>query len=109
MWRVLERSDLSLMIVDARNPLLHFSAALYRDVTQVRMQPLILLLNKSDLVPASAIEAWKEWFALHYPELRAVVPVSSIPEEQTATAEKIMDEILKVSDAIFIPNVFHAE
>lgn len=30
LWRVLERSDVAVMIVDARNPLLHFSEALVR-------------------------------------------------------------------------------
>lgn len=34
LWRVLERSDIAIMVVDARNPLLHFSYALYRHVTE---------------------------------------------------------------------------
>jgi hypothetical protein len=46
LWRVVERSDLIVIVADARNPLVHFSAALY-DLCVRRMQrPLVLVLSK---------------------------------------------------------------
>eukprot|EP00878_Enallax_costatus_P014376 GHUV01015036.1.p1 GENE.GHUV01015036.1~~GHUV01015036.1.p1 ORF type:complete len:378 (+),score=122.93 GHUV01015036.1:225-1358(+) len=53
LWRTLEMSDIVLMILDARNPLLHFSHALYRHITRDHKLPLIILLNKCDLIPAA--------------------------------------------------------
>jgi hypothetical protein len=40
LWRVLERSDVAVMIVDARNPLLHFSEALVRPQDTASIQSI---------------------------------------------------------------------
>jgi len=41
---------------------LHFSPALYDYVTSELWKPLILVLNKIDLVPVSAVAAWTAYF-----------------------------------------------
>lgn len=71
-WRVLERSDIVVMVTDVRHPVLHFSPALYDHVTNDLKKPLILVLNKIDLVPANVIAAWTEYFKNLYPKLQIV-------------------------------------
>lgn len=46
MWRVLEISDVVLLVVDARYPSLHFPPSFYEYVTQTLKRELILILNK---------------------------------------------------------------
>uniref|UniRef100_A0A383VR41 Guanine nucleotide-binding protein-like 1 n=1 Tax=Tetradesmus obliquus TaxID=3088 RepID=A0A383VR41_TETOB len=94
LWRTLEMSDLVLMIVDARNPLLHFSHALYRHITQHHGLPLVLLLNKCDLVPAAAAAAWKAWLQQQLPGV-AVVPVSAAAGRAEAAARQVLEVVLQ--------------
>jgi ribosome biogenesis GTPase A len=72
LWRVLDRSHVVLIVVDARCPLLHFPDALYRWACVERQMPVVLHLNKADLVPEPLLVAWQGWFAKHYPGLRCV-------------------------------------
>ena len=62
---------MQLMLADARNPLLHFSHALVRHVLDEGSVPL-LVLNKSDLIPAQAALEWKRFFEERYPGIRVV-------------------------------------
>ncbi|WIA13963.1 hypothetical protein OEZ85_002531 [Tetradesmus obliquus] len=94
LWRTLEMSDLVLMIVDARNPLLHFSHTLYRHITQHHGLPLVLLLNKCDLVPAAAAAAWKAWLQQQLPGV-AVVPVSAAAGQAEAAARQLLEVVLQ--------------
>lgn len=71
-WRVLERSDVVVMVTDVRHPVLHFSPALYQHVTEDLEKPLILILNKIDLVPASVVAAWTQYFKGLFPKLQVV-------------------------------------
>jgi hypothetical protein len=59
-----------------RNPLLHFPEALYRHATHDLGLPVLLLLNKCDLIPDKAAAAWKEWLEARHPGL-AVLTVSA--------------------------------
>ncbi|ODQ78034.1 hypothetical protein BABINDRAFT_40286 [Babjeviella inositovora NRRL Y-12698] len=66
LWRVVERSDLVVQIVDARNPLLFRSIDL--DVYVKEVNPLkksLLLVNKADLLSDSQRLAWAEYFIAH--------------------------------------------
>ncbi|SPN97644.1 related to putative human GTP-binding protein MMR1 [Cephalotrichum gorgonifer] len=62
MWRVIERSDLVVQIVDARSPLLFRSEDLDRYVKEInpRKQSL-LLINKADMLTVSQRKAWAEY------------------------------------------------
>jgi len=80
VWRVLEKSDVVVMVTDVRHPILHFSPALYNHVTKDLKKPLILVLNKVDLIPASVSAAWSEYFKKLFPDLR-VVFFTSFPSE----------------------------
>lgn len=69
LWRVVERSDIVLELVDARNPLVYRCPDFEKYVTQTphprtpqKGKPLILLLNKADLLTESQRRAWAEYF-----------------------------------------------
>ena len=63
LWRVIERSDLVVQIVDARNPLLFRSEDLERYVKEVdRKKNNLLLVNKADMMTSSQRGAWASYF-----------------------------------------------
>lgn len=63
LWRVVERSDVVVQIVDARNPLLYYCDDLARYVTREMKRAHVLVLNKADLLPSVMIDRWERHFA----------------------------------------------
>jgi len=80
LWRVIEMADIVLLIADIRYPALNFSPALYHHVTAELHKPLLLVLNKIDLAPASVVTAWKHYFMERFPELHIVL-FTSFPRD----------------------------
>lgn len=63
LWRVIERSDLVVQIVDARNPLLFRSEDLEKYVKEVNPNKNnLLLVNKADMMTLEQRQAWAEYF-----------------------------------------------
>ena len=63
LWRVIERSDLVVQIVDARNPLLFRSEDLVRYVKDVdARKENLLLVNKADMLTVEQRRAWAAHF-----------------------------------------------
>jgi large subunit GTPase 1 len=63
LWRVIERSDLVVQIVDARNPLLFRSEDLERYVKDVDpRKENLLLVNKADMLTLEQRKAWADYF-----------------------------------------------
>jgi large subunit GTPase 1 len=63
LWRVIERSDLVVQIVDARNPLLFRSDDLVRYVKDVdERKENLLLVNKADMLTVEQRRAWAAYF-----------------------------------------------
>jgi len=63
LWRVIERSDLVVQIVDARNPLLFRSEDLEKYVKEVDPRKNnLLLVNKADMMTLEQREAWADYF-----------------------------------------------
>lgn len=73
LWRVLEMSDVLLIIVDIRYPVLMFPPYLYNYVTKELKKDMILVLNKIDLAPPALVIAWREYFCTQYPELHVLM------------------------------------
>lgn len=73
LWRVLEMSDILLIIVDIRFTVLMFPPYLYNYVTNTLKKDMILILNKVDLASPALVVAWKEYFHLHYPKLHILM------------------------------------
>ncbi|KAI8474842.1 MAG: hypothetical protein J3K34DRAFT_490873 [Monoraphidium minutum] len=63
LWRVLERSDVVVQVVDARDPLTYWSDSLASYASDIHpTKASLLLLNKADLLPAAVRTAWADWF-----------------------------------------------
>ncbi|KAG1659046.1 hypothetical protein FOA52_010886 [Chlamydomonas sp. UWO 241] len=70
LWRVLERSDIVVQVVDARDPLLYYSTDLENYARELHeSKASFVLLNKADLLPPSVRTKWADYFdglGLHY-------------------------------------------
>ncbi|KAJ3312943.1 hypothetical protein HDV04_002600 [Boothiomyces sp. JEL0838] len=63
LWRVIERSELVVQIVDARNPLFFQSEDLQKYVKEVDENKVnLLLVNKADLLTVAQRVAWGKYF-----------------------------------------------
>ncbi|XP_044743090.1 large subunit GTPase 1 homolog [Chrysoperla carnea] len=63
LWRVVERSDVVVQIVDARNPLLFRCEDLEKYVKEVSINKLnLILINKADFLTEDQRKAWLNYF-----------------------------------------------
>ncbi|KAF5177520.1 large subunit GTPase 1-like protein [Thalictrum thalictroides] len=63
LWRVLERSDLIVMVVDARDPLFYRCPDLEAYAREIdEHKKTLLLVNKADLLPLELREKWANYF-----------------------------------------------
>jgi large subunit GTPase 1 len=63
LWRVIERSDLLLQIVDARNPYFFYSRDLERYIKEVnKTKRFLLVINKADYLSEELREHWSQYF-----------------------------------------------
>jgi ribosome biogenesis GTPase A len=83
LWRVLEKSDILLLLCDGRCPSFNFPASLYRYIKSIG-KDLIIVLTKVDLLSEQFLKEWLEWFATQYPDV-IVVPFSSHPMSDAST------------------------
>ena len=91
LWRALERADVVCCVLDARNPMLHFPAALYAHACRVHKKPLICALNKIDGVPSSSAEKWRKHLLAGLPgvdEVIGFVAVGFEEKEEESTEEE---------------------
>ncbi|CAG2171592.1 unnamed protein product [Oppiella nova] len=72
LWRVLEMSDIVLLIADIRHPVFHFPPSLYDYVVNELKKDMILVLNKVDLVAAPLVLAWTQYLRQTFPELNVI-------------------------------------
>ncbi|XP_055912643.1 large subunit GTPase 1 homolog [Eupeodes corollae] len=90
LWRVVERSDVVVQIVDARNPLLFRSEDLEKYVQEVKDTKMnMILINKSDLLTQEQRIAWAEYFDK---ENIKVAFFSAFLAEEEAKAEKAKEQ-----------------
>ncbi|XP_053381487.1 guanine nucleotide-binding protein-like 1 [Mercenaria mercenaria] len=94
LWRVLEMSDVFLIITDIRHPAMHFPPALYTYITEELKKSVIIVLNKVDLAPPPLVVAWQHYFKEQFP-LVDVVCFSSFPKSKEEV-EQMSDKIGKV-------------
>ncbi|KAI9355901.1 P-loop containing nucleoside triphosphate hydrolase protein [Zopfochytrium polystomum] len=88
LWRVIERSDLVVQIVDARNPLLFRSVDLETYVHQVdQRKKNLLLINKADMLTRNQRIAWANYFdsqGIRYTFFSAALERQRLAEEEQA-------------------------
>lgn len=73
-----EISQIILVLLDSRCPLLHYPASL---AVYLKDRKHILVLTKVDIVGPERADEWLAYFKKHYPSLQ-VVPVESYAEKQ---------------------------
>ncbi|GLB35881.1 putative ferrous iron transport protein B [Lyophyllum shimeji] len=79
LWRVTEISQILLVLLDSRCPLLHFPPSL---ATYLADRKVILVLTKVDISGPERAAAWIKYFHQQYPHLRVVQVESYAPKEQ---------------------------
>lgn len=66
LWRVIEKSDFLMQIVDARNPEFFYASDLDQYIKDVaakgNKKQFVLLINKSDFLSAELRKHWNEYF-----------------------------------------------
>lgn len=63
LWRVIEKSDMLLQIVDARNPYFFYSADLEKYIGECgNGKEFVLCINKADYLSAELIKHWNTYF-----------------------------------------------
>ena len=91
LWRVLERSDLVVQIVDARNPFLFRSEDLEKYVKEVDPRKNnLLLVNKADMMTLEQRRAWADYFDKHQISYKFF---SAYLAKEKSSAEVIEDEV----------------
>lgn len=85
LWRVVERSDVLVLVADIRYPALHFVPGLYDRMRELG-KGMVLALNKCDLVSEHLLNAWKDYFASEFKEL-SVALFSSFPDHKLVESE----------------------
>eukprot|EP01065_Artemidia_motanka_P032634 TRINITY_DN39624_c0_g1_i1.p1 TRINITY_DN39624_c0_g1~~TRINITY_DN39624_c0_g1_i1.p1 ORF type:complete len:709 (+),score=236.77 TRINITY_DN39624_c0_g1_i1:69-2195(+) len=85
LWRVVETSDVVLLVADARYPHFHVPAALV-SFAKSSGKPMMIVLNKVDLVPSSLVAAWKGYFLAVWPDV-PVCEFTCSPQLDTTTGE----------------------
>ncbi|KAG0042338.1 Guanine nucleotide-binding-like protein 1, partial [Gryganskiella cystojenkinii] len=82
LWRVLEISDIIMIIVDIRHPVIHFPPSLYDYVVKDMNRKLVVVFNKVDLVAPNTLFAWTQYFKERFPELH-IASFSCYPQDPT--------------------------
>ncbi|OQR69437.1 guanine nucleotide-binding protein 1-like [Tropilaelaps mercedesae] len=75
LWRVLEMSDILLLIADVRYPLVHIPLSLLKYIYELGKR-VIIVLNKVDLVCAELTASWITFLEKEHPGVK-VVPFAS--------------------------------
>lgn len=103
LWRVIERSDLVVQIVDARNPLLFRSDDLEKYVKDVDpRKENLLLVNKADMLTLEQRQAWADYFqaaGIAYKFFSAQLAKERNEAEDSETDEEGNEEVSEASEA----------
>jgi large subunit GTPase 1 len=109
LWRVIERSNVVVQIVDSRNPLFYRSEDLEAYVEEVHMgqkhgnKKSILLLNKADYLTVKQREAWARFFqknGIDFIFFSAIEEQEKIDEEAHQQRQREILEDLEAERAI---------
>lgn len=72
LWHSIATGDVIVLVTDVRNPLWHISPSLYEQVTQELKKPLVIVLNKVDLVPPAVAAAWQSYLEQRFTAAKVV-------------------------------------
>lgn len=93
LWRVVERSDVIVQIVDARNPLLFRSEDLERYVKEMSQDKInMILVNKADFLNTEQRIIWAEYFDKQNIKIAFFSAVLTEEENKKMLAEQKSDQ-----------------
>ena len=108
LWRVVERSDIVVQIVDARNPLLFRSEDLEKYVKEIDESKMnMILINKSDFLTDDQREKWAEYFDKQ--NVRVAFFSASLSTEQAKQESSLAEDPLMEKIQNLNVNVDNAE
>ncbi|KAJ7631053.1 GTPase [Roridomyces roridus] len=81
LWRVTEISQIILVLLDSRAPLLHYPPSLREYLSDRRV---ILVLTKVDIAGAERADAWTRYLETKFPGVRIVQVESYMEKEMTS-------------------------
>ncbi|KAF9130331.1 Guanine nucleotide-binding-like protein 1 [Mortierella sp. 14UC] len=96
LWRVLEISDIIMIIVDIRHPVIHFPPSLYKYVVNDMKRKLVVVFNKVDLVAPNTVFAWTQYFKEKFPELH-IATFSCYPPDPNLINDSSTASLKKVA------------
>lgn len=107
LWRVIERSDVVVQIVDARNPLLFRSEDLEQYVKEVDTKKTnLLLVNKADMMTEEQRSIWADYFdaqginyrffSAHLAKEMNEAALDESDDEELSSADKLAQEAKKI-------------
>ncbi|XP_062621737.1 large subunit GTPase 1 homolog [Saccostrea cucullata] len=100
LWRVIERSDIIVQVVDARNPLLYQCNDLEQYVKEVDTSKVnILIINKADFLSNSQRQMWKEYFDKVGTRVAFWSALEESERHERAEREEEEEEMLLESDS----------
>lgn len=85
LWRTIEQSDVIILVVDIRNPLLHMPASLIDEVINKHNKKLLVVLTKVDLVPREYLQNWILYLKLTFPKIMDFIPFTKQPIDSDMT------------------------
>lgn len=96
LWRVVDRSDLVVQIVDARNPMLFRSEDLEHYAKEIdEHKRNLLLINKADLMTHKQRKIWAQFFAdngIRYAFFSAKTALKIVEEQREAEQQESSEE-----------------
>lgn len=81
LWRVTEISQVLLILLDSRCPLLHYPPSLASYLAGLPNRKVILVLTKVDISGPDRTNAWSDYLKKRYPDVRVVQVESYVPKE----------------------------
>ncbi|CAO3654079.1 unnamed protein product [Mucor hiemalis] len=103
LWRVIEKFQLIVQIVDARNPMLFRSADLEKYVVEVdENKANLLLINKADFLTVKQRKKWADYFdaqGIHYTFFSAALAAKTMEEEEEERQREELEASLKAQKA----------
>ena len=110
LWRVLEKSDVIVQIVDARNPLFYKSTDLEQYVHDLDpAKHFILLLNKADFLSEEQRCQWRDYFTsinCHFLFFSALIEQVRLDRDETVEVAPQLNST-KVHNAVELLHVLH--
>nr|XP_045007009.1 large subunit GTPase 1 homolog [Jaculus jaculus] len=104
LWRVIERSDIVVQIVDARNPLLFRCEDLECYVKEISTaKENIILINKADLLTAEQRSAWATYFEKEGVKVifwSALAETGHLTDDTKERVDSVVEEALAAERAV---------